>query len=416
MSGRTQTVGSLIVDLRTSSAEFTAEMENARKGLSNVGSSAGGAQRALQNFAVKGFAEVIPGAEALEHSLRKMIEAASKAGGALAVLGQAGLVVGGILAVAAAVQKLQDEYRNWIANGETVAATLKRLDAAVKEEQKFAEDRQKRIAIETDIRKQLLTLQGDEISLIRLATKERENKIVTDVKDVAQRKKLLEQSNVLEAEQLAAARAKRDQDVIESMNKQVEAWKTETAALTKELTDRAKIRADFEAQLGQGGVGGRSALAGLAAATALQTQVQTDMRQLAQQVAKGTISQNQADQERIRIIQQTTTAVDKLNEDYSDMPDVLAQIQKAQRLVDPIGWGEAMAAASKWVKDNIISDQQLAEGTALLNQKLNEQLPATEAAAAAMREATIAYNAFAVSVNLATRSLADFTVATAGTR
>src|SRR3990172_6053786 len=153
-------VGALIVELRANAVQFQAEMEKARGSLRRTGGSFSTAERTATRFAAQGLGSIIPGAQGASFALERVIQSTLRAGGAWRLLGQAGVIVGGVLAVAAGVQWLEANIRNWWRLGETVSQTLDRMKKAAEEQKQFAADRLRAVTLQAGLEKQLVQLRG----------------------------------------------------------------------------------------------------------------------------------------------------------------------------------------------------------------------------------------------------------------
>lgn len=267
------TVGSIVVELRANSAQFHQEMGKARTGIEQTGKSFGHAQTTLTNFAAKGLGAVIPAAQGVEHSIARVIAGATRMGGVLGALGTAGLIVGGTLAVAAGVQWIQDNIKNWLIFGETVSSTLDRLNEEAEAEKKFLADRRNAISQLATIEAQRAQVRagiaganaklandplGEAQASVRgaleaaAAQKRVNDERAFGVQDAIRKNQILAANERLHQEQ--RIKALRDYDVAVTAVREAQTQKTikafvdETSALMDQLQTRLQTREQIEAR------------------------------------------------------------------------------------------------------------------------------------------------------------------------
>ncbi len=135
------TVGTIIVELQSNTAQFQQAMGRAGNSLHEVKEGAGRSERALVSFAARGIGVIAPEAEGASHALLGLAEKATKGAGAMALLAKSGLVAGVAIGAFLVGQRLREEIDNWLQLGETSHKTLERLKTEMEEQQKFAEKR-----------------------------------------------------------------------------------------------------------------------------------------------------------------------------------------------------------------------------------------------------------------------------------
>lgn len=133
--------GTIVVELQANTAQFHQEMGRAGAALHEVGEGASRGERRLVSFAARGIGVVVPEAEGAAHALLGLVESASKASGAFALLAKAGLLGGVAIGAFLVGQKLREEIDNWLQLGETSKQTLDRLSKELEENTKFLEKR-----------------------------------------------------------------------------------------------------------------------------------------------------------------------------------------------------------------------------------------------------------------------------------
>jgi hypothetical protein len=390
MGGRVVTVGDLIVNLRTDAATFTASMEEARGETEKLGKGAKSAQKSLEQFAARGLGDLIPGAEAAGASIARLVANMLKMSGPLKMFGTLGLIAGGAYAFGKAVQYIDENFRNLITHGETVAAQLARINKEVEEGKKFLEERARAQQTQLSLDKQLMQLRGDDLGLAQAARREREETILKTTQG-AERTAALAKSAAIAEEEAAKIRREASEkwmaQIDAEQKAQLASWQTETNALIKQLQDRASARAAFEAQLGTGGVGGVSALSGLREASELSKKIQSDFRDIAFASREGKLTDAEKWRELQRVQQGAASEAERLRGQYADFPSVLESVNAAVRDIEFGQFTNAMILAESWVRQNIATDQELVATYGQLAAKLSETQPATEGASQAFAEA-----------------------------
>lgn len=398
---RTQTLGSLIIDLRSDSSQFIASVDGAKKSLGGVETSAKKSQRELSRFAAEGLGAVIPGAAGAEMAIGRLIGKLTAMGGAFAMLGQATLLVGGILAVAAAVQRLEEEWRNFLNLGETTKQTLDRINKELKDEKDNLDKLAKARSTLNALDKEIALAQGDTLTALRLETQERLAQVdatTTGANRIAARAKV---------EELAALKRKALDDewankVLEDIQKEhearVKALTIETQTLAAELQKRQTIRDSFVAGIGTGGLGGESITTAFRTVSDFNTQYQTDLKQIAFLEQQGKITAQDALDARMAKDQQAVATLDTLKATYQDIPGALNLIDNATKQLQAGGFGTLWQEADTWVRANIDSIDALEQRQAALQAKLGELATAAGINDDAVRSLTQSYTNLSASV------------------
>lgn len=266
------TIGSIVVELQANTAQFHQEMGKAANSLGEVHRQSAASERAIASFAARGIGTVIPAAQGAEFAIHKLIDRALHAAGALRLLGAAGAIIGGSLLVAAGVQRLQDEIKNWLALGETISQTTERLKQEADEQDKFATRRKAAVVLLIGLEGQLaqargeasaaaLRAQGDEpgaagatleaqAAAIQLEKQQRDRNIIETIAAGERRNQALIASEAL----LSERRIKISEDYYATIKKLQEdatakaiaQFQTETTALLDSLQKRTQLRKQLE--------------------------------------------------------------------------------------------------------------------------------------------------------------------------
>ena len=387
-------VGALIVELRANAVKFQAEMEKARGSLRRTGGSFSTAERTATRFAAQGLGSIIPGAQGASFALERVIQSTLRAGGAWRLLGQAGVIVGGVLAVAAGVQWLEANIRNWWRLGETVSQTLDRMKKAAEEQKQFAADRLRAVTLQAGLEKQLVQLRGQSavatlraigeersaeeaalttrLELIDRERMERQRGIIQSIAQGLRRDRALATNEAVAFAARTTARAEHDATVrkIEeaATQKQFAAWKEETEFLRDQLKERIQARQTFEAQLGAGAPG--SAAAGFKAVADLRELVQKRARDIAFLQREGMIDQTTADVEREDARQDVIARGQAIQHEFGRIASV---VEATQRVIDSIQFGNfglQVEEGRQWVDQFIKTTEELKIGVDDLGERL----------------------------------------------
>lgn len=400
-------IGALIIDLRANSAQFTAEMDGARKSLEGVGTAGKESSRGIAQFAAKAIETLIPGLQITSRELSTMIRLATTATGVLGGLAQAGLIVGAAGVGYAAGNALAN-FRDLIRAGYGVADAFKLAVGATKsweEAQKKAGEEQTAF-IETLARTRgaliasqtaLAAAQGKNVSLglkaggddsgsatadlqaalraAELAGKARANEIV-QMKISAEARKQLEIDNIATVRTLrqnayledAIAQKKIAQDAAAA---QLKIWQDETGLLIAEFGKRVKMRQDFETGLGQGGLGGGTTVTGLGQVGELSRKVEKETKDLAGARRLGLVTDKEYFDTLTQIQARAFDEAQQLYDTWAAFPAVERAVTQAVEKMST-GWGtlgDAMASASTWAAQFVpTTDELVARQGALVDQ------------------------------------------------
>jgi hypothetical protein len=419
----TTTVAALVAELRLNSAEFRAEMDGARKKIGETGIVAGASSRQIAKLASEGFGAVIPISFRAERGIERFIESALKGQGALATLGKATLLLGAALA-AFEVGKLVTEFA---ALGTTAKKYEENIKKAAEEQAKFLEGISRQSGLLRGLRADLAELGGDPLAQLRKAQTEREDEIrrafPTDNPGrqaalglarqvaVAQERKALDD--------LRKVRDDNDQKLLDQILKerdvQIKAWGDETRVLVDQLQARLKLRQDFEAQLGQGGLGGEGVATGFAAVRDLRNQLTKDLRDLAFVQREG-VPGLDVDAEKTAILQKFVTRIDEVRARFQGLPTVIDLVDKELEPLNTnfVAVSGEFEKARGFIAAFVPSADELQTRLGGIAERFATMPQATEAAAQAIRELSRDYNDLSSAIFGATLQLFQFNQAAAG--
>lgn len=362
-----ETIGALILELRLDSAKFTAAMDAANKATKGAGQQANEASRMFARFAADGIGSIVPIGFKAENALQRLIVQMIAGKGALAALGPAAAVVGATFAGFFAGNFLQNfrELGNTTTSfGERIKVAAgfmgsfeERLRKATEAQKAFGSEMAKSRDLLRNLDAELAELQGNQLKAIGLRSEGREAGAIAALGG-ARATGALERIRAVRAEQerkffeeQQKLRDENEQKVLDQIRKerdeQLKVWQTETAFLADQLKARLKLRQDFEAQLGTGGLPGQEggAGAGFASARRLREQIQKEARDLAFLEREGLISQTDSSREREAIRTRALTEVARLKAAFSGLPAVLEAVDKAVESVEFGNFGTEMAKA-----------------------------------------------------------------------
>jgi hypothetical protein len=266
------TIATLVVDMQANTAEFTktwdATGDKVRKGSGAFKE----AEKAALGFAKAGLGGIAAGVPGAERAIEGLMRAAFGArGGLLAMGGQLAIIVGGTLAVAAAVQTLRDLIREKGFGLESDEKRIERLNKEIEAEKKFLEDRQRSVNLLRDIERSRaqafaeadavrLKAEGDELGAIeatlqgRLQAIEQETiartaqalEATKNTKDAVLRERLMTAIARDESAKQTAAYAQAQADRVrvaqEASVKVVETLQKESAALQEQINKAIATR------------------------------------------------------------------------------------------------------------------------------------------------------------------------------
>ncbi|MDD5305548.1 MAG: hypothetical protein PHS14_20805, partial [Elusimicrobia bacterium] len=368
-------IGSLVVRLNMDGSDFQRNIGKARDGLQETGAMSSKTEHALSQMAAKGFGTAIPAAEGFEHQLSRGIAQMSKATGWLGMLGQAAVIAGGALLVAAGVQALQ----HWIRTGEAiwkVKENLEKLTQAANDERAAID---KRIALQRTMMTTLAQLLGDEVTAVRIAEQARRDEITKTFAFGAQRNAQLAKSDEITYLQLKKLRDTRDDEELKKLQElrdsQIKAWQQETGALIEQYKARLTARQQFEAQLGVGAPPG-SAMEGIRKALDLQKEFEKGLRDIAGAERLGFLSPRDAADAREALRQRISAMGSAIREEFGKIPAVVDLVQQTLNKVDTGQFGTEIEKARVWAEKFVETDQELSQSLDDVYRRLSVDIPA----------------------------------------
>jgi len=437
----TQSVGALIVELRANSAQFKAEMDGARGSLDKTGHSARLSSQQVARFAAIAVEQAVPGLRGMRVAMEQVIQQAVKFGPAVATLGGGvGALVGPVAGIIAAIgggfllgnfiQNFREAGSVTEGFGERIKVAAgftesfaKRLKDATEEQKKFGTEAAKSRDIMRGLAKELATLQGDQDKALELTQQGREGSIIGALggsKATAALALARKVAAAEEAKALADRRKLRDEDdqklldsILKDREAQVTSWKKETDALVEQLKTRLKLRQDFEAAFGQGGLPGQGQSQGLRASRDLAKQIEKESLDLAFAERQG-LSQTDAAGGRENIRARALDEAKRLKLEFASFPAVLESIDRAVASIEFGNFGKEMAFARIEIERIAPSTESLVRGLGGIASRLIETLPATDSAAEAIRVLSAAYNELQFQIFGATQQLIAYEQQLAG--
>jgi hypothetical protein len=357
-------------------------MSKARGGLEKTSDGFRGAEHAVSSFAAKGLTTAIPALEGFEHKIGMVITKLEAGSGALKLFGQAALVVGGTLAVAALTQYIEE----YIRFGDTMAHILEKMKEAREEEEKFVAARGRAVALQLGLMQQLAQKDtelkqlvrsgaGDEqgaeaealagrLQAIEFERKAREASIFSTIAMGERRNAALATSERIWLTDRTKANETYAQAVIKiddaRQAKQIKAWQDETTALIGELKTRLERKKAFEAQLGQGAAGlgiEVSAASGHKAANDFGDFITKAARD--QNFLERSMSQTDALASREQLLQGIIARGEALKQTYAGFPSVIDAIDAKLNAVQWGNFGLQVEKARGWVDAWIARNRQL---------------------------------------------------------
>lgn len=436
MGEGTTTVGALIVELRSNSAQFRAEMEAAGRKTQDVGKHAVLSGQSLSRFGAMSI-EAVTGLEGSRVVMEKVIQAGAKATGVLGQMARGGLLVGAALGgywlgnVLSQFRELRNEGMGFVDALKLAAGATKsyedRLKELVAEEKQFIEQigtaqamrlsfAKKAIQADADIAASGRQLAGDELGAAqatmegKLSILEVEKKEATkNILDQARAQKITTEQKVemlglverqyIKDRNATYMKGSLDIQKIEqaTAQKQLQTWQETTNQLVDQLKARVEARKSFDSQLGQGGFGGGSA-AGFGEARGLASKIKKEALDLAGLERLGMVNQSDVAGESEEIRRQALSEADALRQKYAAFPPVLEAIDRAVKSVEFGNFGREMAAARIEAARLVPTDQQLAESLGAVSEQMARMPAAMDPAGAAARKLAVEYNDLAWSV------------------
>jgi hypothetical protein len=384
------TIGELVVNLRTNSAQFNSGMEAAAEKTRKVGASARTTQEGLAKLAAKGFGELIPIGNRAENMLERVFKKMSEGAGIMGAAGKASIALGaGLLAF-----KLGERISEWLALGTSVENYTKRIADAKKEQDALVETLSKQRNASQSLDKELANLTGDFRKVIELDKASRDANILATFKPGAARSGALDKSAAIatealrvELEKQAQAREKFAADALADLVKEREArfktWQDETTIFAKNLQDRAKARQDFESQFGQGGFDFQSNAKGIREALDLQATIRKELRDVAFAKREGFLGETDVRTSLEDIATQARLAGQEIKDKFgASFPAVTDAVEKSLRSVDNLG--SEFEKARGFIDSTVPTVGELTAGLSQFNGLLQAMPAATEAAQGAI--------------------------------
>lgn len=394
--------------LNLDGADFERNIGKAKGQLGDLGGMSSRTETALSHMAAKGFGAVIPGAENFTTELGRGIAQMTKATGWLGLLGQAAIIAGGALLVAAGVQALE----HWIKTGEAiwkVKENLEKLKKAAEDETAVIE---KRNTLTRGMQVELATATGDDMKVIALAEQARRAEITKTFAFGLQRNKGLLDSDKITAAQRSALYEKLHEEglkrIEEERAKQEKAWLDETTVLLEQYKTRKAARDQFEASLGAGATPG-SSLAGIRKALDLQKELDKGLRDIAGAERLGLLNPRQAAEDRESLRQRISAMGGVIREEFSKIPNVVDLVQTTLNKVDTGQFGDEIEKARDWAAKFVKTDKELNEELGkIINRLTNEVPPAVDRASQEYKKLgeeanALAWQLYGVNVQLQTQ-------------
>jgi intracellular sulfur oxidation DsrE/DsrF family protein len=435
------TIGALVVDMRANTASFETDMGKARSSLSKAGREFKTAEDQAARFASKGLGEIIGAGPGIERALEKLMNGAFGAGGALRALGQTTFVVGGILAVAAAVQKLKEVIGERIFGVEGEEKRLEPLQKEAEEEKKAMEQRIAAATMERQLRADIAKAQGetavsaaklinDEIGARRAALQtqladieaarvEEIRKGFAVTKDFEARKQIevLANEKALARIKSAQAQAAVDMQAIEeaASQKRQQIWTNETERFISDLERRRQARENIEQQ-----AAAAAERLGIAQVITQFKQVE-ELKKGALQVAAGFAAMVDKGIPLRDLLPEMSAASAQFAEKVRDVrvqaANSPAVLDKLDRELADIGWGDFIQLtdrAGSELRDARLDMLSLATDTDTLNRRLGLELPAgINRAIPEIDKLMVRFQLLKQYVDAATRSVQTFEFAVA---
>jgi methyl-accepting chemotaxis protein len=203
--------------------------------------------------------------------------------------------------------------------------------------------------------------------------------------------------------------------ILKERDTQIQAWAQETRFLTDQLQQRLKLRQDFEAQLGQGGLGREGVAAGFAAVRDLRNQLTKDLRDLAFLDREG-LPGLDIGAEQTAILQQFVNRIDEVRARFAGLPSV---IDLVDRELEPLHINFAAVSgefekARGFIGAFVPTAEELRTRLGGIAQAFATMPQTTDQAAQAIRELSRDYNDLSNAIFGATLQLFQFNQAAAG--
>jgi conjugal transfer/entry exclusion protein len=415
------TIGEMVVNLRTNSAQFNSGMDAAAEKTRKVGASARTTQEGLSKLAAKGFGELIPISNRAENALERVFQKMSEGAGIMRVLGTAGIALGAALLAF----KVGSLVGDWLALGTSVENYKKQLEDARKEQDALVASMNKQRDLTRGLDKELAGLNGQWEETIRLEREQRDAQIratfpnANGTRDalLAKSAAIATEATRVELEKQRAASEKFNADtladLVKAREERFKVWQSETDIFVKNLSARAKARTDFEAQFGQGGLPGLSQTQGVREALDVQQQFQTELRHLAFGQREGIFSQTDVNEGLENIRLRAEAAGQSIKEKFGGaFPSVDAAVQRALGSVDNLG--SEFEKARGFVDKTVPTLGALTAGLDTFRGMLSSMPEATQAAEGAINTLRGSYDELTASINRSVQAAAVLAQVAAG--
>jgi hypothetical protein len=401
------TIGTLIVEMRANTAQFNTSMDGAHEKLGKTTGISKNAEQALSKFAAKGIGEIIPIGNRAENALDKLFSKMLHGKGVLGQLGTATVVLG----AAFAAFKLGNLIGEWLALGTSVENYKKQIEEAKKAQDELIASLRKQHDVTSGLDKQLATLADNWQEVIRLEKEARDASIRDNFGPNEKRSALLAKSEQIATEQIKAELEKRrkeqeksDDEFLKNLLKQREetfkVWQQQTEDFAKQLQARAKARADFESQFGQGGLAGNSASKGIREALDLQKDLQKELRDLAFSKREGFLSETDVVAEMQNIRDRAIAAGQDIKDKFGGaFPAVDDAVAKVLTRVDSLG--SEFEQARAFIGATVPTVAELTNGLQQFGGMLQAMPAATESARGAIASLSQQYFELAQSIAVA---------------
>jgi hypothetical protein len=373
----TQSIGALIVELRANSAQFSAEMDRARKGFQGVSTHAALSSRQMSRFAAIAAEQVVPGLRGSRQAVEGFVQVLISARGALSSVAGAAAVLGaGIagFALGNVIQNFRDAQKAGFGYVESlkmaVGATKSYEEAtkdALEEQKKFSAEQQKSRDTVNSLAKELATLRGDQETLLKIEEQARRARVQTLPGGERERAQALADEAALEQRRAKA---------LERENKLLEVIKDQRE-------ERAK-----EATVGSAGATALGLTGGLILGTQEIEKFKADVSAVALEIK----NLSQAGVPARDVFNEVAAAQGKVDEKiaelktkFADIPALFNQIVEVERQIGAGGF-------AKTLDSNVRSIQKLGEGAAGVQDEvvgMAEALNAVPNAAAAAAQSMV---------------------------
>jgi hypothetical protein len=423
-------IGTLIVELRANSAQFNAEMDNARKGLGGVEKAGHGAAQGVSHLASVAVRELVPGLDVTARQIATLIRLATTATGVLGGLAKGGLVAGaGLLGYAAGNALVA--FRDMIKAGYGISDAFKLAVGSTKsyeqatkeaadEQTKFLDQLAKTRAVLLQSALTLEQARGKNVGLGATLGGDPRGAATAELQSTLRQldiQKKIRENEINNQKLTGAARAQAERENLETIATlrqnaylqdaiaqkkiaeeeqatQFKIWKDETELLMGEYQKRIKARQDFEQNLGQGGFGGGLTTTGLGAVNTLQQRLKKDAEDLAGSRRLGRVTDKQYFDAVVELQTRAFASAQELYDQWAAFPAVERAIGVAvDRMTQGFGpLGQVMQDAATATEKMLDTDQQLAARQAQLVEQFTRVPQVTGQAGVAVQKLANDYN------------------------